>query len=146
RKLPDVYRMHFQREGIIAEVEKLASSTSHTANGMSIPPSMEAQHLDTSEDDSDEDRDAESEDEIESPYASTQQMWSGLTPPPDLIKKAAKGFLKSYAESGDKEEKEEGSTLQRLRNLGEQISASTDDATRTALLKDLARYFEGDVH
>jgi len=147
RKLPDVYRMHFQREGIIAEVEKLASDTANTnvANGMSgIPASMEAQHLDTSEDDSDEDRE-ESEDEQELSYASPQQMFMGSAPPEDSIKKAAKAFLKHYTESGNQEEKKEGSTLQTLRELGKKISASTDDATLTTLLEKLAKYFEGDV-
>ena len=147
RKLPDVYRMRFQREGIISEVEKLASdvSPSSSPNGMSnIPPSMEAQHLDASEDDSDEDREPESDDEMESPYISPQQMFNGGMSP-DLIKKAAKSFLKYYAESGDKEEREEGSTLRTLKSLGEQISASTDDATTTALFNELARYFEGDI-
>ena len=147
RKLPDVYRMNFQREGIIAEVEKLASDSTPTVNGMSdIPPSMEAQHLDTSEDDSEDERDQESDEEIESPYTSPQQMFApGMPPPIDLIKKAAKGFLKHYLESGDKEEKEEGSTLRKLKSLGEKIAVTTDDSTRTTLFKDLARYFEGDV-
>lgn len=146
RKLPNVYRMHFQREGIIAEVEKLASDSPPNANGaINIPPSMEAQHMDTSEDDSDEDREQESEDDMESPYASQMMFTTGMSPPTDVIKKAAKGFLKHYAESGDKEEKAEGSTLRKLTKLGEQISASTDDTTRTALLKDLAKYFEGDI-
>src|SRR5579859_449403 len=91
RKLPDVYRMHFQREGIIAEVEKLASDTSSastTANGSmpGIPPSMEAQHLDTSEDDSDEDREGESEDENDL-FAQQQMFAQGIAPPADLIKK-----------------------------------------------------------
>src|SRR5277367_5547108 len=80
RKLPDVYRMRFQREGIITEIEKLSSDVTPPAenvNGMSgIPPSMEAQHLDMSEDDSDDDRDPESDEEIESPYTSQQQMFA----------------------------------------------------------------------
>lgn len=147
RKLPDVYRMHFQREGIIAEVEKLASDAVPTSsgNGMSgIPASMEAQHLDTSEDDSDDDRE-ESEDELESPYATPQQMFMGMTAPNDLIKKIAKAFLQQYTESGNQEERKEDSMLQKLQALGTQISTSIDDATRTEFLEELATYFEGDL-
>ena len=148
RKLPDVYRMRFQREGIIAEVEKLASDSTPTADGMSdIPPSMEAQHLDTSEDDSEDERDQESDEEIESPYTSPQQMFApGVPPPADLIKKTAKGFLKHYLESGNKEEREEGLTLRKLKSLGEKIAVTMDDSTRTTLFNDLAKYFEGDVN
>ena len=145
RKLPDVYRMHFQREGIIAEVTKLASETSSTstANGSGIPASMEAPNLDTSEDDSDEERE-ESEDEMESPYNS-QQAVPGVVQSMEVIRKAAKGFLKYYHETGTTEDKAEETTLRKLQSLGKRILITTDDALRTRLFKDLARYFEGDV-
>jgi E3 ubiquitin-protein ligase TRIP12 len=144
RKLPDVYRMHFQREGIIAEVTKLASETaSSTANG-TIPASMEAQNLDTSEDDSEEDRE-ESEDDMESPFAPQQTFVAGAPAPIEVIRKAAKTFLKYYHETGTSEDKAEETALRKLQSLGKRISSTTDDATRMKLFKDLARYFEGDL-
>ena len=145
RKLPDVYRVRFQREGIIAEVEKLASDSTPTTNGMSdIPPSMEAQHLDTSEDDSEDERDQESDEDIESPYTSPQQMFvPGIAPPIDLIKKAAKGFLKHYLESGDKEQKEEGSTLRKLKSLGEKICCYDGRFDQNDIIQRPSEVFQG---
>jgi len=149
KKLPEVYRLRFHREGIIAEVEKIAKDPSLgvAPNGLSgIPAAMEAQHLDTSEDDSDDDREPESDDELESPYGSpTLPYGSPLQVPPEVIKKLAKGFLQHYSKSGDKEQKEESSMLRKLKLLGQKITSARDDATKTALFKDLARYFEGDL-
>ena len=148
KKLPNVYRLHFQREGIIAEVEKLASevaSPTTSARMSGIPPSMEAQHLDTSEDDSDEERDMDS-DEEESPFTFTQQVTGSTTQSKDdLIKQCAKDLLKLYNSQGNEEEKEEGATLRKLRSLGEEMEAAKDDDTLISFFKELARYFEGDI-
>jgi E3 ubiquitin-protein ligase TRIP12 len=147
KKLPDVYRLHFQREGIIAEVEKLASEAScPSPNGIQgIPPAMEAQNLDISEDDSDEDHEEDSDDEMDSPYDSPDVFEFSSTTPTDTIRKVAKQFLKQYSESGNKEKKEEGITLLKLKALGEKIAANSNDAQKTQLFKELATYFEGDL-
>jgi E3 ubiquitin-protein ligase TRIP12 len=143
RKLPDVYRLHFHREGIIAQVTKLASESTVTGEGMpGIPASMEA-HLDAEEDDSEDERE-ESEDEGDA-FDAYQANLQDASPPAEVIKKAARAFLKYYAESGDLEEKVEESALKKLQTLGKKIGTCQDDLTRTKLFKDLAKYFEGDM-
>ncbi|KAF2860615.1 hypothetical protein K470DRAFT_264418 [Piedraia hortae CBS 480.64] len=146
KRLESIYRPQFYREGVMAEIAKLAERPLQQGEGDEVEDDEDGEDV-GNEYGGEDDHNHDDEDEDEDIHAYRAAMLRAFPLPDDVITMRAKKFIATHGNEGSPKMREKAShVLDSLQSLAADLQKAYSDDTATGgpnVFARLARYFDG---